>query len=147
MPALYQLEQATVIRVIRLQQGIVTIGRDPDNTIVLNNPHVSRFHCRVILSGHDASVEDLRSRNGTWMCGRQIGQQNPLIHGARMQIGHTVFVYRAEDAKTRTVATSSEPSSHDSLHDFQRNRRIFRIRVRWRFGWDGFAFGWRIHRI
>ena len=45
----------------------VTIGRLPDNTVVIDNPAVSGHHARIFLDGDDFIVEDLRSKNGTYV--------------------------------------------------------------------------------
>jgi pSer/pThr/pTyr-binding forkhead associated (FHA) protein len=45
----------------------VTIGRLPDNTIVIDNPAVSGHHARIFVEGDDYVVEDLRSKNGTYV--------------------------------------------------------------------------------
>jgi pSer/pThr/pTyr-binding forkhead associated (FHA) protein len=48
-------------------QSEVTIGRLPDNTIVIDNPAVSSHHARVVADGDDLVIEDLRSKNGTYV--------------------------------------------------------------------------------
>jgi len=45
----------------------VTIGRLPDNTIVIDNPAVSGRHARVFREGNHFVVEDLKSTNGTFV--------------------------------------------------------------------------------
>ena len=45
----------------------VTIGRLPDNTVVIDNPAVSGHHARISIEGDDYVVEDLRSKNGTYL--------------------------------------------------------------------------------
>ena len=45
----------------------MTIGRLPDNTVVIDNPAVSGHHARVFLEGDDYLVEDLHSKNGTYV--------------------------------------------------------------------------------
>ena len=45
----------------------LTIGRLPDNGLVIDNPAVSGHHARVFLDGERYVVEDLRSRNGTYV--------------------------------------------------------------------------------
>ena len=45
----------------------VTIGRLPDNTVVIDNPAVSGHHARIFVEGDDYVVEDLRSKNGTYV--------------------------------------------------------------------------------
>ena len=44
-----------------------TIGRLPDNTVVIDNPAVSGHHARIFVDGADYVVEDLRSKNGTYV--------------------------------------------------------------------------------
>jgi pSer/pThr/pTyr-binding forkhead associated (FHA) protein len=48
-------------------EGEVTIGRLPDNTIVIDNPAVSGRHARLFLEEDRVVVEDLRSKNGTYV--------------------------------------------------------------------------------
>jgi pSer/pThr/pTyr-binding forkhead associated (FHA) protein len=45
----------------------VTIGRLPDNTVVIDNPAVSGHHARVIRDGDQVVLEDLESTNGTFV--------------------------------------------------------------------------------
>lgn len=54
----------------------VTIGRLPDNTVVIDNPAVSGHHARIVLEGNDYVVEDLRSKNGTYV------NQQHVVRGA-----------------------------------------------------------------
>lgn len=45
----------------------VTIGRLPDNGIIIDNPTVSSHHARVVQEGDSFFVEDLESTNGTYV--------------------------------------------------------------------------------
>src|SRR5262245_25202968 len=51
-------------REIALRDGDNLIGRDPNATVRLDLPSVSRRHARIIVSSDDAVVEDLGSKNG-----------------------------------------------------------------------------------
>lgn len=53
----------------------VTIGRLPDNTILIDNPAVSGHHARIFRDGDHYIVEDLRSKNGTY-----VNQKHVLRH-------------------------------------------------------------------
>ena len=44
-----------------------TIGRLPDNTVVIDNPAVSGHHATIFVDGADYILEDLRSKNGTYV--------------------------------------------------------------------------------
>lgn len=50
----------------------VTIGRLPDNMIVIDNPAVSGRHASVFREGDDYIVEDLKSTNGTFVSEKPI---------------------------------------------------------------------------
>jgi pSer/pThr/pTyr-binding forkhead associated (FHA) protein len=43
------------------------VGVQPDCDIVVADPGVSRRHCRLSLDGHGVLVEDLASKNGTFV--------------------------------------------------------------------------------
>ena len=48
-----------------LDRPVVTVGRDPDRDIFLNDMTVSRFHASFEVSGDSVSVKDAGSLNGT----------------------------------------------------------------------------------
>ncbi len=54
---------------------IIRVGRENDNDLILNPDHVSRKHARVIYSKEGLAVEDLKSRNGTFVNNRQVTWQ------------------------------------------------------------------------
>jgi len=59
----------------------LTVGRAADADLVLADELVSRRHARVSHSGADAVVEDLGSRNGTFVNGNQIHGPTRLVPG------------------------------------------------------------------
>jgi len=52
---------------LRSNNGSLTIGRAPDNNIVLPDPTVSRRHVRITSTPSGLMVEDLGSTNGTYL--------------------------------------------------------------------------------
>ena len=52
-------------RLIPLVEGVNVIGRAPDAAIPIDSPGLSRHHARVVVSGGEAILEDLGSKNGT----------------------------------------------------------------------------------
>ncbi|MEZ4868488.1 MAG: FHA domain-containing serine/threonine-protein kinase [Caldilineaceae bacterium] len=54
-------------RRVPLTEGVLTIGRTPDNGLVLDEPRVSRQHARVEFDGQGYHIVDLRSANGTFL--------------------------------------------------------------------------------
>jgi DNA-binding winged helix-turn-helix (wHTH) protein len=76
-------------RVIVLEEGDNTIGRDPQCTVWLDASGVSRRHARIrTVRGDDAVVlEDLGSKNGTIVQNSPITGEVRLTDGAEIQIG------------------------------------------------------------
>jgi pSer/pThr/pTyr-binding forkhead associated (FHA) protein len=66
----------------------VTIGREEDNTIQLNDERISRFHAKIQEEGGRYILTDLDSTNGTRVNGHP-------IHMRIMQVGDTVSVGRS----------------------------------------------------
>ena len=54
------------------ETNVITIGRDPENDVVLSAPTVSAFHAQVERVGQRYRVRDLRSSNGTFVNDKRI---------------------------------------------------------------------------
>lgn len=52
---------------IPLRSGENVIGRDPRDAVVIHAPEVSRHHARLVVSGGTVTLEDLGSKNGTFV--------------------------------------------------------------------------------
>lgn len=64
----------------------LTIGREADNDLVLNDSLVSRRHARIVIESNQLVIYDLGSMNGTRVNGQRI-QRQPLNEGDLIQIG------------------------------------------------------------
>jgi len=69
-----------------LERQTLTIGRSPDCDIVLDDRQVSRCHARIIWRDEHYEIEDLSSKNGTHLNGREVVGQQPLRDGDEIQI-------------------------------------------------------------
>jgi pSer/pThr/pTyr-binding forkhead associated (FHA) protein len=65
MPKLVLTAEAQGKIVYELAEDLITIGRAPDNTIVIDDPSVSSHHAQLELSGEVYRLKDLESTNGT----------------------------------------------------------------------------------
>ena len=74
-----------------LPGGEVPIGRDPINLIAISDPSLSRRHCLVVREGDNFKIRDLESRNGTYVNGIAVKEQE-LQHGDQIAIGDSVFM-------------------------------------------------------
>lgn len=69
---------------------VATIGRDPSNTVQVADLLVSRFHAQVIQSEQGLRVQDLNSRNGTYVNGAPISSV-PFVPGDLLTVGRHHF--------------------------------------------------------
>ena len=90
---------------IALHHGENIIGRDPGAKVHLDLPSVSRRHARIVVSSNDANVEDLGSKNGTFLRNHRITGVVRLADLDELQLGSARLVVRilSGDAKTQTV--------------------------------------------
>ncbi len=80
----------TIVVGHRCQHGPMTIGRGPDNTVVLDDLLVSRRHARATRRGDGYLVEDLSSLNGTFVNGNPISTAY-LRPNDLLTVGHHEF--------------------------------------------------------
>ncbi len=93
-------------REIALHEGENIIGRDPTATVRLDVPSVSRRHARIVVSSNEAMVEDLGSKNGTFLRDGQIAGAVRLTDLDELQVGSARLLVRilTADVKTQTLA-------------------------------------------
>ncbi len=69
-----------------LEHRTLTIGRSPDCDIVLDDRQISRLHARVVWRDDHYEIEDLASKNGTHLNGRDVVAPQPLHDGDEIQV-------------------------------------------------------------
>src|ERR1700737_843387 len=83
--------QERAIREVVLTRGVVTIGRQPDNLLRINNPAFSGHHAKIYWRSGHYILEDIESFNGTYLNDRRIVGKVALKDGDVVLIGkHTV---------------------------------------------------------
>jgi DNA-binding winged helix-turn-helix (wHTH) protein len=86
---------------VALSEGSHVIGRDPAAAVWIDSPVVSRRHAAVTLADGCLGIEDLGSRNGTFVNGVQVTARVPLAHGDKIDIGPaslTVYIATSQTA-------------------------------------------------
>lgn len=61
-----------LIERVRIDKEKISIGRDSDNDIYINNLAISRYHARILYQDDKIFIEDLESSNGTYLNGKKI---------------------------------------------------------------------------
>jgi len=63
-----------VLQEVVLSGGVVTIGRQPDNLIRIDNPIVSGHHARIFWENNHYVLEDNESFNATYLNNRRVSR-------------------------------------------------------------------------
>jgi DNA-binding winged helix-turn-helix (wHTH) protein len=95
-------------RRLPLRPGENILGREPEDGINLDSPTVSRRHARISISGTDAVIEDLGSKNGTFVGGEPIATGVPLKDGDEIRTGSVVCRFRMTSRKGPTATWDEE---------------------------------------
>jgi len=87
-----------------LSQGDNVVGRTSDADICIDRTEVSRCHARIMIAGTTATIEDLGSKNGTYLNGKRLQQPTILTNGDEIWIGRSVarFRFLVEGEPTQT---------------------------------------------
>jgi pSer/pThr/pTyr-binding forkhead associated (FHA) protein len=93
MPEIHLLVGERHMGTFSLASGEVTIGRTAGNTILIDNPGVSRRHAVVRLEGDRSILEDLGSANGTFVNGQRV-TRHELKDGDEIAIVKHRLLYR-----------------------------------------------------
>lgn len=82
--------------IVKLKPGAYIIGRDPGCDIVLPDPFVSRKHARIFYREDQDKwyIEDLGSKNGTYVNGEKIEQPTQLQHQTEIVMGLTTIIVK-----------------------------------------------------
>jgi DNA-binding winged helix-turn-helix (wHTH) protein len=85
-----------------LGEGEHVLGRLPDARVWIDSASVSRRHARIVVSAGRATIEDLGSKNGTWLRGERLTGPVELADGDAVTVGPAVLRFRASRAATTT---------------------------------------------
>lgn len=96
------------LRQIGLRPGENVVGRDPNVQVWLDSASVSRRHARIIVEGDSVTLEDLKSKNGTRVGGRQISAPLSLADGDEVRFGTIGLTFRIWTGSEATK-TESDP--------------------------------------
>ncbi|HXW06406.1 MAG TPA: FHA domain-containing protein [Vicinamibacterales bacterium] len=79
---------------VSLDEGEHLLGRDRDVAVWLESPTVSRHHARIRIGGHTATIEDLGSKNGTYLRGERLAEPSILTDGDELRLGSVPLKFR-----------------------------------------------------
>jgi Nif-specific regulatory protein len=93
---------------ITLSEDEISFGREPSNRISLLDAAVSRKHCVITFNSGQFKIQDLNSRNCTFVNGVPVTERT-LSSGDEIKIGNSLFVFVLPEAeKAKNLSTSVE---------------------------------------
>ncbi|MBK7584615.1 MAG: diguanylate cyclase [Myxococcales bacterium] len=117
-------------QLVALTHFTATIGRELDNSLRINEGGISRHHARIAWEDDAHWVEDLASRNGTYVKGRRVNKA-PLADGDLVQFGpHACFRYTVTDSLHEQLLRKLHESSTIDVLTGACNRRHFDARLK-----------------
>ena len=93
-----------------LTDGEYVLGRDPDLELFLDSRDVSRRHARITIDGDAAIIEDLESKNGTYVTDRRLETATRLVDGDTIRLGsfQLTFTTIRSRGSTETVSPNGK---------------------------------------
>lgn len=92
-----------------LESERAVLGRHPDCDIVLDEGAVSRQHAQITIVDEEFFVEDLGSRNGTFVNGQPVRGRRRLLDDDRVKICDLLFAFRLEEPSAATPLSGLSP--------------------------------------
>ncbi|HVI02536.1 MAG TPA: FHA domain-containing protein [Enhygromyxa sp.] len=80
-------------RTLKLPEGTLDVGRMADCWLTLDDDLISRYHARFHVSPDRVEVEDLGSRNGTYVNGERLEGKVGLHNADKVRIGREVITF------------------------------------------------------
>lgn len=117
MPFLTKDEANNAVRNIALDRDEMVIGRHPDCQIIVDEGAISRRHARIYVQNGQHLIEDLQSRNGTYVNNRMIQQPIRLFDGDLITICDARFLFHIDEVSGRArprPTTTEKIASHVS---------------------------------
>jgi DNA-binding winged helix-turn-helix (wHTH) protein len=81
-------------RQILLAEGVNVVGRAADAGVWIDARGVSRHHARIVVARGAATVEDLGSKNGTYVGAQRVTTPRALADGEQIRLGSVVVTFR-----------------------------------------------------
>src|ERR1700722_3611450 len=105
---------------IPLSEDEISIGREPTNRISLLDAAVSRRHCLITRTNGQFKIQDLNSRNSTFVNGVPVTER-ALASGDEIKVGNSLFIFvlpETEEAKnisTSVAFDNSDPGGGSTI--------------------------------
>ena len=90
---------------VLLDEGENVLGRDPGTRGSIPDASISRRHARITVRAGTATLEDLDSKNGSFVGEKRVTSPTPLSDGDAVRLGLVQLVFRAAPGGSSTTKT------------------------------------------
>jgi hypothetical protein len=98
-------------REVELRPPFISLGRETDNDVIVDEHEVSRYHAKIEMDGSMWVIRDLESSNGVRLNGQKISDSAPLEHKDELRVGSMVFTILDPNQQTEAAVTEAAPSA------------------------------------
>jgi DNA-binding winged helix-turn-helix (wHTH) protein len=95
--------------VFPLPPGDHVLGRSEEAQVRVDAPGVSRLHARIVVTDDGATIEDLASKNGTFVGEQRLAGSTALHDGDHIRLGRQLLVFRRAGSAAPTWTESPPP--------------------------------------
>lgn len=86
------------------------VGREEECQVVLNEEHVSRYHAKITVQNNKVSIEDLHSKNGTYINGKKLTELREIGIGDEICFDQMIFRVVTSDSGSAKSTLFRSPS-------------------------------------
>lgn len=118
---------------LQLREGEYTVGKGDQSDVILNDPHVSRVHAKIVVNTEGATFIDNGSTNGTWYGGTRVSDPLDLLPGVVLNFGELRLVV-GDFIRTKGASPESEFGGQDRTgvksHSVQESEELVQTKRR-----------------
>jgi transcriptional regulator with PAS, ATPase and Fis domain len=112
-------------KITLIEDSTFNIGTDEGNQLVLRDPYVSRYHCRIYRKEDKYFIQDLNSTNGTWVNDVRVSAAE-ICHGSKIKVGTTRFVFECRSHNEK-ISPWSHWEFHGMVSKDNKMRKLFSL--------------------
>lgn len=101
-----------------VKSDVISIGRKPDNDIVLTDIFVSRNHCEIYYDNDDYYILDKKSKFGVIVNGKKVDKAK-LTSGDEIKLGNTILYFLDEKDSLSKKKRNDKMASFDPLNELE----------------------------
>lgn len=108
-----------------MEKDDIVLGRGEECDLTLDERQISRQHIRVYKDGNKFYVQDLESKNGTWVNGTQLKGSRELADGDEIQLALVIHLQFIGSGSTTPLPYEPPPTIGGKLRLDRESRRVF----------------------